>query len=31
MMLTLNVIEAAADLLHGAHTGRSPIGPLTER
>jgi 2-keto-4-pentenoate hydratase len=31
MTLTHNVVHEAADLLHAAQTGRTPIGPLTER
>jgi 2-keto-4-pentenoate hydratase len=31
MTLTHSVVEEAADLLYAAQTGRTPIGPLTER
>lgn len=31
MTLTRNVIQDSADLLYGAQTTRTPIGPLTER
>jgi 2-keto-4-pentenoate hydratase len=31
MTLTQHVVEQAADLLHAAQTGRTPISPLTER